>query len=357
MWGIGIFVLALTFNFQSFESKGLSGPERLLTFNSVRAQGIPVSIGGLELSASTDNPVPGQKVTITAKSYSTNINSAKISWTVAGKSVLSGTGATKLEVTAPALGKRLTVNASAITAEGRTLNSSIAINSGSVDMIIESDGYVPTSFRGKLSPVYQNLVTITAIPHLANSSGVEYDPKTLVYNWKKNSQVIQDQSGYGKQSITLAGDIVPRAYTLTVTVGTRDGSAQAVGMASVSFNEPSISFYVDDPLYGPLFNRTILDSLRIGSKNETSVLMVPFGYNKPFDSIGSLSLLWKINGVEHAELAENESIVLRAPEGSAGASAIELEIRNLRDILQGGSNGFNAIFSANSSSSTDSVTF
>src|SRR5579872_3632858 len=73
----------------------------------VQAQSIPVSIGGLELTASTDNPAPGETVTITAASYSADINSANITWKVNGVQAQKGTGSDTFSVAAPDLGKKL----------------------------------------------------------------------------------------------------------------------------------------------------------------------------------------------------------------------------------------------------------
>lgn len=308
------------------------------------AQSVPISVGGLDLSLSTANPTPGQKETVTARSYSIDINSATVTWTIAGKVVQKGVGLTTLDIKAPALGKNMVVSVSAVTPGGTSVSSSIIIQTGSVDMIIESDGYVPPFFKGKLSPAYQNMVTIVAIPHLANSSGTEYDPRTLVYSWKRNDQVIEDQSGYGKQAITLPGDSVPRAYTLTVSVTTRDGSAQASGYLPVSFDAPMISFYIDDPLYGPLYNQAVGDTVRIGSQKETSVIAAPFGFNKPVDNLGHLSLSWLVNGQSRPELSSSDSVILRAPDSASGNSTIELDIQNSKEFLQGTKGGFTATF-------------
>lgn len=324
----------------------------LLLFAVAHAQGVPSSVGGLELSISSDNPAPGQTVTISAQSYSTDINAATLIWSMSGKAVQQGIGLTSYQVKAPALGKKLTVNVVAVTPEGRRLANSVTMGSGAVDMIAETDGYVPPFFHGKIMPVYQNIVKIVAMPHLANPSGVEYGPKDLVYQWKKDDRVLQDQSGYGKQSISLAGDIVPRPYIVTVKVSNRDGSAQAAGTIRIEMGKPSIGFYVDDPLYGALFNRAVIDSIRIGSEKETDVLAVPFGFNKPAQGLGDLSLIWTLNGLTHEELGSSQSVVLRAPEDTSGSSGIQLEVRNGKQILQGADGAFSAFFTSGASTAS-----
>ena len=325
--------------------------------SAAQAQGIATGVSGLVIETSSSNPYPGQEVTVSLKSYSIDIDSSTVSWSLNGKQVQSGIGLKTVKVTAPDLGKSLVVSITAKPASGAALSDSIIIAASTIDMIVEHDGYVHPLFIGKISPRYQNIVKIVAIPHLGMPSGAEYDPKTLVYTWKKGSSVLQDQSGYGRQSIYLAGDIVPRPYDVTVSVATRDGAAQGQGFISVAATSPSIGFYVTDPLYGTLFNKAIKNSVRIGSEKETSVLAVPFGFNKPKDGVGDLGLTWLINSMKRAELAASQTVVLRAPQGSAGSSNIRLDIRNAGKILQSASAGFSASFSGDESSEESTASF
>jgi len=308
---------------------------------------VPTGVGSINLVVSTNNPAPGDSVTITAESYTADMNSSKITWTVNGKATEQGIGAATLTLTAPALGKHLTVNVSAVTSSGAVINETTTVSSGVVDMVLENSGYVPPFFAGKIAPSYQNEITIIAIPHLANSSGAEYDPSSLVYQWKKNGSVLQDQSGYGKQSITLTGDLLPRAYTVNVLVTTRDGATQSAGYITVSPQSPSIVFYSNDALYGPLYNKSVPADIRIGSQKEVSVLAVPFGFDKPVDGLGDLSFSWSINGVGHPELDSGDSVTLRAPTDQAGSSNISLSIANAQKILQGVQDSFSVNFAAN----------
>ena len=201
-------------------------------------------------------------------------------------------------------------------------------------------------FSGKLPISYQNTINIIAIPHLADSKGVEYDPKNLVYEWKRNSRTVEDESGFGKQSFNLTGEIVPRDVTITVTASTRDGKKKVSGYINVSYTSPSLNFYVDDPLYGPLYNKILDENIIIGKEKEVSVIMEPYGFNKPTNGLGNLDLTWMINNYEKPELSKNQSVTLRAPENTSGTSNIELSIKNKKDILQSASANFTIKFNS-----------
>lgn len=326
--------------------KGLLFGLTILAFSttSTLAQGVPSS-GGLDLTPSVDNPYPGQEVTITAQNYSTDISGANITWSSGGKILAKGVGVTSVKVTAPVLGKQILVTATASISGGTTFTNSITISSAYVDMIVESGGYVPATFLGKIPVAYQNNTKVVAVPHIADSKGVEYDPKTLVYKWEQGSKVLQDQSGYGRQSITIPGTMIPRPYLLSVTVTTSDGRSQGVGMVTITPEAPSLVFYKNDPLYGVLYNNAVSSNIYMGNQREVGVVAVPYGFNAPVSGLGDLQLSWMINRVERPELTTNKSVTLRSPEGSSGASSVELNITNKKDILQQAGGSFTAIFS------------
>jgi hypothetical protein len=321
------------------------------------AQSMPTTIGGIDISVNVRNPSPGQNVTVKAVSYSFDINSATIAWTANGKTLAKGIGVTSVVVPAPALGKLLTINVSATAVNGSIISNSYTISSGSVDMIIEPDGYVPPLFLGKVPVAYQNSVKIAAIAHIANSAGVEYNPSSLIYSWKQDTTALQSQSGYGKQSIVVQGSLVPRPYLIDVTVTTRDGSLATEGLISVSTDAPSVTFYKDDPLYGPLLNLALGGSAYIGNQQEMGVLAVPYGFNLPETGTDGSSFTWSINGTEHPELAGHQSVVLRAPAGTAGSSNVQLTVTGTQNILQQASAAFSAIFNNSASSTQPSVKF
>ena len=179
-----------------------------------------------------------------------------------------------------------------------------------------------------------------------------------VYQWKKDDgTVLQSQSGYGKQSITLKGNIVPRPYYLMVTATSRDGSAQGESLTYIAPQSPSITFYKDDPLYGPLFNQAVGNTLFIGAQKEVRAFASLFGFNTSSNISDALTLDWSINGTDHPELASSRSIVLRAPSGVAGTSNIALNASGIDNILQGANASFIAAFSAGQSATSTPVTF
>ncbi len=320
----------------------------------VSAQGVPVT-PGIDLSSSIQSPSPGQNITISAKSYNTDLNSTTLIWSINGTEIKRGVGATTLNTTAPLAGKINNVSVTAIALDGTRLTGSLSLGSGSVDLIIESDGYVPALFLGKVHPTYENKIKVIAIPHMTQTNGTEYDPNTLIYEWRKNETILENQSGYGKSSLTLEGSLIPRVFTVSVTVKNRSGENFVNGLITISPEQSSLGMYVDDPLYGPLFNKAIINQINLGSQRESAVIATPYGFN--VSPTGNVSYEWTINGSIRSDLLKNQSIIIRSPEGTTGSSNISLKVKNSRNILQTAIGGFNVSFSPARGQNKPEVTF
>lgn len=316
----------------------------IFAFSCIAGWGNANAQQNIELLSSVPNPSPNQNITITAKSYAFDINAANIVWLADGKILQRGVGITTVNTKAPALGKTLRISIEAVSSEGFEFSNEILITSGSIDMIVEPQGYVPPMYPGKIPVSYQNQIKVVAVPQLADSSGNILDPKNLIYKWEQNGNVLQNQSGYGRQSITIFADVIPRPIEIVLTVTSRDGTSGTKSLLIINQSSPVINFYENDPTYGPLYNNAIPSTIYLRQRREVGVLAVPFGFNIKADNIGNLITTWLINGRELTDLSSNLAITLRAPEGTSGNSNINLKITNKESILQSAENSFIASF-------------
>lgn len=325
----------------------------LASFSMASAQ-IPSSIGGVDVIITPPNPVPGKSVDINIKDYSSDISSAYITWVVNGKKVAEGVGKNDMTITAPDLGKTSNVSVLIQTVDGKNIQKSVVIKSGSVDIVLESQGYAPPLFKGKQVFAYEDSLRVIAVPHLASKSGVEIDPGTLVYSWKQDSTNLQDQGGYGKQSILITGGVVPRTTSIYVSVSTRDGSETASGVMTINPKSPSLVFYQEDPLYGVLYNLAL--GARVAFSNqEITLLAAPFSFNVPNLIKNDLEYGWTINGVVQSDLSNSRSVTLRVQDTRTDNNyPVQLQLQNTKDILQGASGAVTVMFIANKNNNASS---
>ncbi|MEI6057781.1 MAG: hypothetical protein WCQ60_02300 [bacterium] len=336
--GLGLFIVSL-FSLSFFST------------DTLHAQTLgTTSVNGIDIAIDPSNPAPGANVTVSVESYSTDLNTASITWFVDGKSLAKGTGLKSISVTAPVNGKSIQVVAAIDTAEGANIKKVVTVQPGDVDLIWETSGYVPPLFRGKVTTAYQNKVKITAIPHFFSANGKQIDPSKLLYKWKNGDTVLGDQSGYGKQSVIIAGSIIPRELDIDVLVTAPD-QKNIAGETQVAINadKPEIIFYPDDPLYGVMYSTAIASALRF-FHNEIKVVAVPYGFDI---NDASLSYNWNINNVSQDNLTSSKSIVLRVADGQQGSSNIELSMVNSGNkILQGATAAFTALFDTTKNTAT-----
>lgn len=301
-----------------------------LLFIPANAQ-IPSSIDGVTIDTSESNPRPGDNVTVSIESYSFDLNVAAIVWIVDGKVKEQGVGIKKITIVAPKTGLKTSVSVKIKGSSGKEVQKNIVIQSNYVDIIWESNGYKPPFFGGKLPFTYQNTIKFIAVPHIAGPNSKEIDPKTLVYVWRNGGKYVENGQGYGKQSIEIPADNIPKTLDIRVDITNREQTLNVSGTMNLTPSEPSLLFYEEDSLYGIQLNRALDNTITMKNK-EMKILAVPFGFN--IDG-GKNSYIWSVNSIEQPDLVSNRSITIRTKGDNAGSSNVDLDLRNLNKILQG----------------------
>jgi hypothetical protein len=220
------------------------------------------------------------------------------------------------------------------------IEKSYTIKPSEVDLIWQTDGFVPPFFKGKALFSHQNKIKFVAVPHIIDSKGQEIPAKNLVYKWTRNGTVLGDFSGYGKNTYTLIPSIISRPLNIEVEVTSPDSSGIAYTQTTVYPIDPKIVFYKKDPLYGIQFQNAFGSNLEINDSQELTVMGYPlyFGAFDPDDY--TLAYKWAING-ERIANTENQFVrVFRQKEGTSGTAQISLSVENQDEILQYASSNF-----------------
>ena len=186
-----------------------------LSFSYTNAQ-VQQGIDGVEIYSKPKNPAEYQNVTLYLESFLEDLDSSSIIWMINGKTEAHGVGMKELQVIAPKTGKTLVAVAIIKTSAGKEIKKSFVIKSGSVDIVFESKGYVPPFYKGKNFFSYQNWIRLVAIPHLSVDGVTEVSPKNLIYVWKRGGKYIEGGKGYGKQSVDIKADDVPKTLGMIV---------------------------------------------------------------------------------------------------------------------------------------------
>jgi hypothetical protein len=295
----------------------------------------------IQVSVSPQFPKAGDTVAIHLESYSTPLDQATVSWIVGGKVVNKGFGLTNFSVIAGQVGSKSTVTAQIVTANGSTVNKTITIQPADIDLVWQAMSYVPPFYQGKALYPHQGLITFTAVPNVSTDKNVAKSLGSYIYTWKKDGDVLGDFSGYGKNTFTLRGTIISRAFTIQVNVSSTDGVSLGSASATIKPISPQVAFYENNPLLGVLYNKKLSNYTMQGK--ELSTTAVPFYFNtgtEPTD----LKYKWTMNGQSIASQSDPATLTVRNTADAKGSSTVGLQISNALKTLQFASNSMSITF-------------
>jgi len=301
-----------------------------------------VSSSSILVKMSPENPNPGENTTITLSSYSTNLDSVSISWSVDGKTVSSDVGKKSFSVTAPEAGREMNIVATIALPDG-DIDTKIIIRPAVMVLLWQADdSYVPPFYKGKAMPTADSEIRVVAIPEVKSGSKM-IDPKNMVYAWKKDYTNNPNGSGYGKNFFIYSSDYLEDQNNIGVTASTTDQAYSSQKSISISTQQPKIIFYKKDDKLGTLWEQALSDGHQI---IDTEILEASPYFISPKDiRIPSLVFNWFINdNMVAASNFRKNLMPLAVQPGVSGTSTIKLKISNNYKIFENASKEINVDF-------------
>lgn len=304
----------------------------LTLFSFARAQSIPGITEPVTFRTSPEFPRPHDTVTVSAQSFSTDLQRAVFSWYINDTLVKKGPGITEITLPAGTAGSVTKISVDVETLDIGVITKDTTITPAEVILVWQTDGYTSPFYKGKALELYGSTFKVVAFPEFFTETGKRIDPKTLVYTWRKNGDVDGNQSGYGKNSFTgNQSSFVRGNDSVTVEVSTVSHAIGAVGTTIITPASSDIVFYENSPLYGVVYEKALSDNLNLKAE-EITLRAEPFNI-----SSGKSSLDWTINNESVPSFKDKREITLRTTTYTPGGrSLIGLFIQHQDKILQGG---------------------
>lgn len=288
--------------------------------------------GTITLSISPEYPGSKQLVRVTAESFSTDLNRANIIWVLDGKNIKHGLGEKKVEFTTGPLGTSHRLQVIAQKNEGGTLQAEIRIRPAEIDLLVQNQTYTPPFYRGRTLHSSESPVTIIALPHFV-SGGTRLIPTNLIYTWVRNGDPMLDQSGAGKNTLTIRGAKIFGRDIIGVTAATRDKTISARANTIIETIEPEVRFYENRELLGTNYSQALEGSFNLTSQ-ELSFRAEPFFVSLPEFRSEEVDYRFTINGKAIRATPENPRVVILRQEGGSGAVRLTLALKNPKRLLQ-----------------------
>ncbi len=324
----------------------LSGVLLCTPHTLVHAQLMNIIPDTLDVSISPENPGTNTRTNIDIRNYSTDLDRATITWSLNGKQVQKAIGLTHFEFRTGALGTPSSIDILINTISGKTIRKNITLRPSEIDLVWETSGYTPPFYKGHPRYVNQSFVTVVAIPNMVGKNGQKLNPKNLVYKWSVDGEVQGSDSGYGKNSYSFRGSIVPKSTEISVEASSlRDGTL-ASARIELDPERPEILIYKDDPIYGVLYNRALLSNFTL-SDDEATFVSVPYFFSGKTPLVSHLEYAWSMNGADISGVAKRNKVTLRrSGQNEAGNAQVSVTTENSREILQSAGYDFLVSFEA-----------
>lgn len=272
-----------------------------------------------------------------------------IRWSTNGTTIAAGVGLTKTQITLGGLGVPTSLTATIISPSGAILDSeSITLTPAVVDLLWDADTYAHPFFLGKTLPFPGAVVRAEARPvFIQNKTQIEN--ADLYFEWRMNGVLLSDESGMGKNTLSIPSPALFSTGYLSVLVSSKDGS-QAKATVRIPTKDPYLVLYRIDPLLGIDFYNA-LGKNNVVNDSEETFTMVPYAAPTHLLRDSRLLIEWLVNGVPvqtHSNDPFTISLISPAPNTVAH---IEATVRHVSNYLLSSSGSWRSRFSQEGSPS------
>ena len=292
----------------------------------VHAQlGIPNMENSIFLSTSPVHPKPGDTVQVYAQSVFQDLVKGTDTWTINGKVVAQGAGVTNATFVAGTLGSKNSIVFDT-TSDANTASTGMTLIPTEVDLLFESDSYVPPFYGGRALPTEGTSVRLVAMPRFLRSDGSFVPASSLIFTWTRNGSVVSVVSGKGKSAVVLPSPVLFGTDTVTVDVTTDDGTMSGTATLHIPATKPLLLFYEDHPLFGVTYYRA-LGAETFVPESEATFVAVPYftNVNSPNDT--SLTYDWTVNNQSvPADNVNRSAITITSAGQKSGFAQIHVDL-------------------------------
>lgn len=280
-------------------------------------------------------PGPFENVSISIVSYSIDLDSAKITWTIDGKKELSGEGETKFSIKTGGIGSKRTVTITISDAYVGVIIKTFTLEPADMDIIWEAtDSYVPPFYKGKALPSSQSSIKILAIPNTGSKESVTFKGNGYIYNWTRNDENKKESSGFNKNIFSFNNSYLFTNENIEVSARNSQGDTTMRKSFEINLFDPLILFYENHPLKGILYGNTLPNTLDVGNK-EVSITAEPYFFSPKNKNSGNIKYEWTVNGkaLDTSKSQDKSIVILKPEENTSGKARLSLSLSHLTKIL------------------------
>ena len=291
------------------------------------------------LTLSPKNPNPNENVTVTLSSYSFDVNTAKISWMVNGKTISSGEGERSITLQLGNVGQEIPLRVEVLLYDGSSVVQQIMITPQAVDLMYESrESYVPPFYGGRSLPSDGSVVHVVAFPTLVEK-GKKLSEQNISYSWYVNGEHVAQASGFGKTSIDVPVDYLRGSTVVKVLARSASGST-AEKELTIYPHAILPRLYKYDELLGTDLSLAYVKRLEL--TNEITLSLIPW-YMSVIGLEMTASYDWFVDGLPVTP-QEKTILSLRPKADSYGVRTLAVTVKQTKRRLQEAETALQIVF-------------
>ncbi|HEX4798949.1 MAG TPA: hypothetical protein VFV22_00220 [Candidatus Paceibacterota bacterium] len=273
---------------------------------------VPFADTGIKLTSSHTYPAPHASTTISVSDYSINTIGYDFNWVVNGAPVPSEKNKRSITVSTGDIGTKTYVELRAVSRTNVSLPpASITLSPSVTHIIVESDTYVPSFYKGRALPSVQSPLIATAL----FMDGSQKTPQSFTYRWKLDGDIISGGALTGMYKITIP---TRRFQTgnLSVEIFNEKGIPVGGGSVTIKPHAPELYLYESNPLRG-IVQKALTGTFFLPN-TETDIIAEPYFMN--ISDVREANFMWSINQKKLEQISSMpNSLKLNAQDGSGTA--------------------------------------
>lgn len=276
-------------------------------------------------------PEAGTPLSLSVKTISTPLEQAYIRWFVDGALIAEGDGMSEAIAETKGLGTQTTISVEVLS-NNVLLTATRTIQPAQVDIVWESNSYIPPLYRGRPLASPGTVIKAEAIPRLIRTDGSLIPTKDIMFTWRKNDAVVSSVSGRGKNRIVLPAPELFGSDSVSVEASSLDDSLIAAAQIVVPSQDPFVLLYQDHPLFGSLLHRALTSETTF-TDLEVTLTAVPFFSLASSADDSRLEYAWSVNGATVPTDATSPSRIIINAERSSGTARLALSVTHSANYL------------------------
>lgn len=304
-----------------------------LTVSYAHAQFALPGIGdAVSITLSPAYPAPFDAVHLEAHSNAYDLSESTLTWRVNDKVLAQGVGATSVDVAAGALGSAVRISVEVVAPDDAELFATATIAPTEIDLVFDSDSYVPPFYKGRALPSAGSTLRLEAIPHFVSDEGKEVPISDIIFTWKRNDQILGSISGRGKSGVHIPAPVLFGTDTISVEAITTDRQLAGSASLRIPSEDSVLDLYQDHPLFGVLYHRA-LGGQSLIPDSEMTFAATPYFAPVPSLSDRSLQWSWHVNGKKIAADTKRPFAITIGAQNSNGIGLLALELSHLANVF------------------------